>query len=380
MLPDYGCGSLADLMPAVLTCLGQPGLGEVGEAGARPGLDLPPSDRVVVLLVDGLGLDAVIDHADLAAYLATLLAAPASRRLTSVFPTTTPIALTSLGTGLTPGQHGITGLLLRLTTGQVVNTLAIPAQTDLRVLQPQPTVFDRAVKAGIEVTRVGPASFDGQGLTEAGLRGGTYAAGETVAERIAAVASAVRRGDRSLTYVYYGDLDSTGHRFGVASELWRIVLGRVDRLVQQLVEALPPGATLVVTSDHGMLDVPRDNRIDLALTPALSKDVVAVSGDLRGAQVHVRGGATSDVLAAWRDTLGSAFWVVPQDEAVAAGLYGPQVADHVRARLGDVLALAVADHVIVDSATMPPRMLDLIGMHGALSEVELAVPLLVHEV
>ena len=368
-LPEHGGGSLADVLPAVLSSL--------GEEGERPGPELPPASRVVVLLVDGLGWTALRSHPTLAPFLTSLLGTPWSRRLTTVFPSTTPIALTSLGTGLPPGEHGITGLLLRLPSGQVVNTLAKPAEADLRALQPLPTVFERAGASGIAVTRVGPAAFDGQGLTEAGLRGGSYASAESPGERIAATVAAVGRGERSLTYVYYGDLDATGHRNGCLSEAWQAELLHVDRLVEQLTAALPPGTLLVVTSDHGMLDVAMSGHVDVAAVPALRDGVLAVSGDVRGAQVHARVGAGPDVLAAWRASLGADFWVAERDEAVAAGLYGPVLTETFRDRLGDVLAVPLGAHVVVDSRAMDAKLLAMIGVHGGLSEAELAVPLLV---
>jgi hypothetical protein len=366
--PGYGGGSLADVLPAALTAIGVP-----GEAG---GPALTPTERVAVVLIDGLGIEALLGHPTETAFLTTLLDDPDSGTITTVFPSTTPIALTSLGTGLTPGEHGITGLFLRLETGQLVNTLALPAEADYRALQPRPTAFERAVDAGVAVTRVGPAAFATGGFSGAGLRGGDYLGAQSVGERIAATATAVRRGDRALTYTYFGDLDATGHRSGCTSAAWRAELVHVDRYVEQLAAALPAGTTLVVTSDHGMLDVPVENRWDVATTPALDDGVEAVSGDLRGIQVHVRDGAVTDVLSAWRETLGAAFWVVPQDEAVEAGLYGP-VRDHVRARLGDLLALALRDHVVVDSRMMPPVILRLVGMHGGVTPAELGIPLLV---
>jgi hypothetical protein len=370
-LPDHGGGSLADVMPAALSALGLP--------GERPGPELPESRRLVVALVDGLGMSGLLAHPTEAPFLTSLLAGEHSRRITTVFPSTTPIALTSLGTGLAPGEHGITGLFLRLPTGQLVNTLAMPAETDLRQLQPRPTVFERSAKAGIAVTRVGPRSFDGNGLTEAGLRGGDYAAAESPGERVAATAAAVRRGDRALVYVYYGDLDSTGHRQGCSSAAWRAELTHVDRLVEQLAAALPPGTTLLVTSDHGMLDIPLEHRWDVAAEPVLDHGVRAVSGDMRGVQVHTRDGATAEVLAAWRETLGDAFWVVPQDEAIATGLYGPSLDAAFRARLGDLLAVALRDHQVADSRVLPPAVLHMVGMHGALTDDEIGVPLLVHQ-
>lgn len=367
-VPRYAGGSLADVLPAALTALGVP-----GETGGPP---LTPTQRVAVVLIDGLGAEALRAHPTEAAFLSTMLDGPGSATITTVFPSTTPIALTSLGTGLTPGEHGITGLFLRLGADRLVNTLALPAQADYRALQPAPTAFERAADAGVAVTRIGPKAFATGGFSGAGLRGGDYLGAESVGERIAATATAVRRGERALTYTYFGDLDATGHRSGCMSAAWRAELLHVDRYVEQLADALPAGATLVVTSDHGMLDVPHENRWDVATTPALDDGVAAVSGDLRGVQVHAREGAVEDVLAAWRETLGAAFWVVPQDEAVSTGLYGP-VRDHVRDRLGDLLALALHDHVVVDSRIMPPPILRLLGMHGGVTPAELDIPLLV---
>ena len=372
-LPAFGGGSLADVLPAVLHSL--------GVAGGNPGdMGLAAARQVCVVLVDGLGMNALLAHPAQTPFLTSLLGGGASRAITSVFPTTTPIALTSLGTGLPPGQHGVTGLLIRLPEdGRLVNTLALPAQVDMRSLQPRPTVFERAARHGVAVTRVGPRAFDGVGLTEAGLRGGDYTSAESVGERVAATAAAVRRPGRSLTYVYFGDLDATGHRMGCRSAAWREELTHVDRLVEQLAGALPGGATLVVTSDHGMVDVPPGKRTDVAGHPALADGVEVVAGDLRGVHVHTVPGAAADVLEAWRSTLGTSFWVVPRDEAVASGLYGPVVAGHVRERIGDVVAAARDDSAVVDSRVLPPQMLGLIGLHGSLTTDELMVPLLVRQ-
>ncbi|MEP6759900.1 MAG: nucleotide pyrophosphatase/phosphodiesterase family protein [Sporichthyaceae bacterium] len=369
-VPAFGGGSLADVLPSVLA-----GLGVAGESAA---LEFPVTSRVCVVLVDGLGWNALRALPEEAPFLTSLLGNDGSRAITSVFPTTTPIALTSLGTGLSPGEHGIVGLLLRLPEdGRVVDTLALPAQVDMRALQPRPTAFERAVAAGIEVTRIGPKHFDGAGLSEAGLRGGRYAGAESKGERVDATHDAVRRGQRSLSYVYLGTLDATGHRRGCSSTAWARELTHIDRVVEQIADTLPAGATLLITSDHGMVDVPFENRWDVADTPSLSAGVEVVAGDLRGVHVHARPGAAEDVLEAWRSTLGADFWVFSRDDAIKAGLYGPAVAEHVYHRIGDVVAVARDTSAVVDRRVMSPELLALVGLHGSVTEDELVVPLLI---
>ena len=373
-LPDYGSGSLADVLPAVLR-----GLGVAAAPGREPlpGMALDVTDRVVVVLIDGLGAGALADHAAEAPFLTTLRERPDSRTITSVFPTTTPIALTSLGTGLTPGEHGITGLLMRLPDRSQVFTLALPSPVDLSTLQRKPTAFERAAAAGVAVTRVGPMRFDGDGLTQAGLRGGRYAPAESVGERVTETISAVRSTGRSLTYVYYGDLDGTGHRHGCRSAAWRAELRAVDAFVEQLADGLPAGTTLLLTSDHGMVDVPREDRWDVATSPVLDDGVELVGGDLRGVHVYTRPGAAAAVVAAWRATIGGSFWVGSKDEAIATGLFGPVVHDVARGRIGDVVCAAVGGRNLADSRVQPASVLSLIGMHGGLTDAEVEVPLLV---
>ncbi|MGH8894866.1 MAG: alkaline phosphatase family protein [Actinomycetes bacterium] len=371
-LPAYGSGSLAEVLPGVLHCLGVP--------SGPDRLALNVSARTCLVLVDGLGMSALRSEPATAPFLTSLLSDSGSRAITSVFPTTTSIALTSLGTGLPPGRHGVTGLVMRLPDGRLVNTLALPGQTDMRSLQPHPTAFEVAEAAGVEVTRVGPRKFDGQGLTEAGLRGGRYARAESVGERVAAAAAAVRGAGRSLTYVYWGELDATGHRHGCGSDAWRQELGHVDRVVEQLAGELPRGSTLVVTSDHGMIDVPFENRWDVSTTPALDDGVEVVAGDLRGVHVHTISGAAADVLMAWREVLGDDFWVLSRDDAVAAGLYGPVVDERVLPLIGDVVAVARKDSAVVDPRVLPDSVLGLVGLHGSVTDDELVVPLLVRHI
>ncbi|MDQ1643670.1 MAG: hypothetical protein QOJ90_3021 [Actinomycetota bacterium] len=369
--PGFGGGSLCDVLPAVLAGLQVP-----GDAG---GMDLTVTSRVCLLLVDGLGAAALGANPDAAPFLSSLRENAASRTISSVFPSTTPIALTSLGTGLGPGEHGITGLVIRLPEdGRLVNTLARPSEMDLRLLQPRPTVFERAAEAGVTVTRVGPAVLRADGLSDAGLRGGDYAAAESAGELVVATAWAAARSERSLTYTYYGQLDGTGHRQGCTSPAWLAELTHVDRLVEQLAAGLPAGVTLLVTSDHGMVDVPAENKWDVATNPALAAGVEVLAGDQRGAFVHTRRGAEGDVLDTWREVLGDSFWVLSRDEAVSAGLFGPRVSDHVRGRIGDVVAAARGNSAVLDSRHLSPTLLALVGMHGSLTSEELQVPLLVH--
>jgi Type I phosphodiesterase / nucleotide pyrophosphatase len=365
--PRYGSASLPDLLPSLLA-----GMGVAGEAAT---LALPPAARVVVLLIDGLGAEQLAVAED-APFLTAHFDPTAT--LDAGFPATTPVSLTSLGSGVPPGVHGLTGFFMRRPEdGVLLNLLRLPPELGPRDMQPLPTAFERAVAAGVAVSRVGPRSFEGVGLTEYGLRGGDYLGADRIGERIAAVEQSVRRGDRSLVYAYYGDLDATGHRSGCRSVAWERELTHVDRIVEQLAGTLPDDCLLVVTADHGMVDVAPDARWDLATSPELDAGVEVLAGDPRAVHVHACPGAAADVLAAWSELLGANAWVVSRDVAIDQGWFGPTVAPRFRGRIGDVVAAMRTDVAVVDSRRMPSTILSLVGLHGSLTTAEQRVPLVV---
>lgn len=366
-LPSYGSASLSDLLPSVLAGFGVPGEARV--------LDLPVASRVCVLMIDGLGAELLGRFGSHAPFLAGLRAT--GTELTAGFPSTTATSLSSLGTGLTPGEHGLLGFEFYLPQlGRPMNALAWNKAVDPVTLQPRTTAFERAAAAGVSVSRVGPRSFNGSGLTEAGLRGGRYLAAETPGQRVAAAAEALREGDRSLVYVYFGDLDRTGHLSGCESPAWRFQLEHVDRLAEQIAGALPAGSVLLVTADHGMVDVPDHARYDIARTPALDAGVEMVAGEPRASYVHTRPGAAADVLAAWQERLSHVAWVVSRDQAIDGGWFGPSVSGEMALRIGDVVVAAREPVAVVDSRRMRPELLSLVGMHGSLTPAEQLVPLL----
>jgi hypothetical protein len=240
--------------------------------------------------------------------------------------------------------------------------------------QPHPTGFQRLEQAGVRVTTVNKREFRGSGLTTAATRGGEWVDADRVGERIAgAVDAATHR--PSLTYLYDGDLDWTGHRYGVASAQWLQQLAIIDAEAEQLRDALPRQARLVLVADHGMVDAPDDRRVDLDDDPAYRDGVVLLGGEARFRHVYCSGGAVGDVAARWRELLGSRAVVLTRDEAIARGWFGA-VSAPVRPRLGDVVVAARDDWGLFSSVDFPYE-LRLVGLHGSLTPVEMRIPVLV---
>ena len=368
LLPAYGRSTLADLLPSVGHHLGVPGC----DADV---LGLPAAHRYVVLLVDGLGHDLVVRAADRAPWLAARLG---DRPLTSGVPATTVTSLTSLGTGLPPGQHGMVGITSRVpSTGEVLNALSWESDLLPEAYQPHPTMFERAAAAGVAVTSVGLQRFARTGLTQAALRGPRFVPFPSEKDtqlRIDLVADAVSRGQRTLVYAYERELDHTGHAQGCGSPAWHDQLSRVDTMLARLRDALPSDVVLLVTGDHGMVDVPADRRLVIEDEPELAAGVDVVAGEARFRHLYVDRDDSASVARRWRDRLGDRAWVRTRDEAIDEGWFGP-VRDDVRERYGDVLAAPSGEWAFM-TRTFPQEM-ELVGMHASLTPVEMRVPLVV---
>ncbi len=357
-VPAYGTASLADLPGSLLASLGLPG-------AAR--LALEPAARVCLFLVDGLGAELLAAHPGAAPFLSAHLRGT----LTAGFPSSTPISLATLGTGAPPGEHGMLGSQLAVPgEGRLFNCLRWVPPVDPEVWQPLPTVYERMAAAGVEPVYVAPAWFDGTGLTRAVYRGMRHWAADSVDERVEAVRRALR--ETSFVTVYYGEVDRAGHFHGWGGGEWLEQVAVVDRMAERIAEALPPGAVLYVTADHGMVNA--SDKVDVDLRPDLREGVLMLGGEARARHVYTSPGAAGAVLETWREVLRGRAWVVTREEAVAAGWFGRRVRREWLGRIGDVVAVPYGECVIVASAGEPVES-SMIGYHGSLTSAEQNVPL-----
>ena len=372
--PDAGA-SLADVLPSVAAALGVPVRGPAV-------ISLPSARSAVVVLVDGLGETLLSRRSGHAPFLRQLHQArldqgnAGAEVLTCGFPSTTATSMGMFGTGRLPGTHGLVGLdVLDPDRDVLFSELSWDPLVDPRRWQPGSTVFEDVAAAGVDVVRIGPGYFDGSGLTEAALRGGRFVAANALAARVDAAVSALAASPRCLVYLYWGELDKVGHVHGCESWQWGEELSAVDAALARLVEKVPADTLVAVTADHGMVDVPMADRLDVAHEPDLAAGVRHVGGEPRGLHLYCEPGAAADVLSAWRERLGGRMDLQLRDDAIRAGWFGP-VEPFVHPRIGDVVASAVGPYAVVDSRTARQESLSLLGLHGARGPQEQLIPLL----
>jgi hypothetical protein len=357
-LPQYNGANVRGIVPALLAPKGAelplwfPG----GVAAAR---------QVVLLVLDGLGWEQLQERPAAAPTMTAMQGGP----ITTVAPSTTVSALTSITTGLAPGEHGLVGYRMEL-SGEVLNVLRWHGDRgDLRrkfaPIETQP--FEPFM--GQRVAVVSKAELESTAFTEAHLRGAEQVGWRAASSLPLIVAHHLRRGDR-FVYAYYDGVDKIAHERGFG-EFYDAELRAADRMVADLIALLPPGAVLLVTADHGQVEVG-----DRIVTP--HADVLRLtrdqSGEGRFRWLHAKPGAADDLLATAVSHHGDTAWVHSRTELIDAGWFGSVVSQPVAARFGDV---ALVPHQPIsfydpdDSGPFP-----LVCRHGSLTSAEMLVPLL----
>jgi hypothetical protein len=321
--------------------------------------------QVVILVLDGLGWEQFAEHRAEMPVLATFEGGP----VTTVVPSTTATALTSITTGLTPGEHGLVGYRIEV-GGDVLNVLrwSTPAGDARRKHEPkrlQPfTPF-----MGESVAVVTKADFDRTGFTEAHLRGQRMLGWRAVSSLAVTVGDLLRAGE-PLIYTYYDGIDKVAHERGFG-RFYDAELRTADSIVEQVRAELPDGAALLVTADHGQVDVGPNTRL---LDDGVLKLTRQMSGEGRFRWLHAKPGADGDLYQAASSAHGDVAWVMTRQELIEGGWFGPVVSPPVAARLGDVALITktpISFHDPADSGPFP-----LVCRHGSLTSAEMLVPLL----
>ncbi|MET3452363.1 nucleotide pyrophosphatase/phosphodiesterase family protein [Curtobacterium sp. 1544] len=367
--PD-ATANLADVFPSCLVALGAADDAWLRTTGLEARITLRPARSAIVVLVDGLGAGALAARAGHARWLAA-----GKRKLRSGFPTTTAAALSTLTTGRPPGEHGVVGYSgWNPDTGQVMNLLSgwdseVPADWFLAR-----TLFSEAPTLGVDPVVVGPARYRSSGMTANVLGGARYVPADSIPQRVDAALAETASG-RSLVYLYVPELDSIGHKNGWQSDRWTAALELLDGELARLDARAGSDVGIVVTADHGVLDVP--DHANIAIDPLLLTDVIGVAGDPRCRQLTVAPGTdVRSLVGAFRARYGKKAYVASRDEAIAAGWFGT-VSDAVVERIGDVIVVARGSWAFNDDrglrdGEVPKRM---IGQHGAMTDEETMVPL-----
>lgn len=372
--------NLTHVFPSLAASLGAP---------LPNALQLPKASSAILVLVDGLGLEQLEQYSAHAPFLRRVMQqqAAALTEMSTVYPSTTAAALSSLGTGLGPGEHGLIGYdVYDPDRETVVNQLGgWDERTDPQTWQPAPTLFEQLNEQRatgvhqIQPLTVSLAAFESSALTRASLQGTKFVGQNNLAKRFNQAAFAAQQ-PGALIYLYANELDKVGHQYGPGSDQWLEVLEEIDALCRRMNRKLPVGTLAAVTGDHGMIEVNAEHRIDYAQHEELIAHVAHTAGEPRMVQLHFDALASDEdrtrTRDAWQRRFGNQAWIATRQQAIDAGWFGP-VSERVRNRIGDLIITGFEPIALYDSRRATTQSFAMIGHHGAPTPAEVRVPWLV---
>lgn len=334
---------------------------------------VPALRSFVIIVVDGLGtanLKARAGHAP-------TLSALQQRRITTVTPSTTAAALTTLTTGRLPAEHGLVGYrIMHPELGLITPLRDWAGIDDVRSWQHSDPLFGLASRLGARAIAFGRPAHASSGFTRAMLAGAEFVGGARIADRFVAAKRQLMTGQPTLAYVYVDELDRAGHHEGWESDAWSRRLEQLDSAVTDFLSGLPSDVGVAITADHGMVDVARHQQVVFDLAAPEFADVSAFGGEPRFRSFYLREGVDPHAfLSRLEAREGKRAWVCTREEALASGLFGEDIAPGVYERLGSVL-LAARGQVAYYSTDDDPKALEMVGQHGSWSDEERGIPLM----
>jgi len=333
-------------------------------------LDFPKLKSAVVCVIDGLGTQNLESRIGHAANLGSLHRAQPKSSIRCEFPSTTVVSLAGFATGERSGSHQLVGYnvskrdrsgLANLLTGWEHGNQVVSEWKSVA------TISERFKNSDVQIHVVSQEGYRRSGFTQLTMPEASYHGEDDIAQRVEK-AHELASSPGNLVYLYIPELDQIGHMHGSQSATWSQTLEIIDAALAPLL--LSQRAAVLVTADHGMVDVPIENQIHLETLDSLQHVDFLAGGDTRSAYIYT----DSDVRDAIQAELGDSVWVVNWDDLVSAGyVIAPKLLDH---RHPSIVVLAKKNVTLYDRRTCKPRSLQMLGHHGSITDAEMRVPLL----
>ena len=353
--------------------------------------------RVILILMDALALHRLQTWMDdgTAPVWRSLLGDGLLAPLTSISPSTTSSALTTLWTGCSPATHGILGYEVWLKEyGMVANMILHSPMTfrgDVGTLSkagfepekflPLPTLGPHLRQHGITPYAFQHRSIANSGLSQMFQRETEIYGFSTPADLWVSLRQLIENKphERQYIWTYWGEVDGLSHVYGpnderVMAEFSHFSTAFEQFFLNQLSPTDRKDTLVILTADHGQIHTPLVANYALKNHPDIGKHVhITPTGEHRMGYFHLRSGREMAVRDYLQTHWPEGFTFVTQDEALAAGLFGP--GEHhpgLRDRVGDLIAFAHEDAYLYWS----DKKDFMLGRHGGLHQQEMLVPFL----
>lgn len=375
MKPDYNGGSIVNLMSS----LGK----KMGFKSRYKGLKLLDNEdfnskNMVLFMIDGLGFNFLREQED------SFLYEYLKGSMTSVFPSTTAAAVTSFYTGVAPQQHAVTGWNMKVKeVGSIVKFLPFYARGGLlplneRGVTPDMLLDEQPLFAKIDRScfNIIPSEISSSAYNKLLSENAKVLGYTTLTGFFKQVSTALNNDGKKFVYAYWPSFDTYSHEFGANSEEALEHFKELDKEFRKFVERMPEDTTIIVTSDHGMVDVAPEN-IVIANEHEELMDMLSdpLCGESRCAYCYVKSSRRKDFVHYMEKNFPQ-LKVYKSEELVKKnffGLFEPN--KRFLERIGDYVVLPNKGHAFAD-VILGEQKDFFFGKHGGVTEDEMLVPLI----
>lgn len=395
-LPDYEENSIMNLSNFVLDHFGC-------ETSHNPfPMDiyvpnLEKKKKIVLLIIDALGaknLDNIISEKK---EIADIVSRFRREKITSIFPTTTTAALTTICTGCSPIEHGMLGYILFLkkflSYVNMIDLAPLGLPRDILThhglnpgrFLPVKTIYQRLIKKGVKTITVTSNLFKNSGLSLINHQGSSFRGYTDALDMVQKMKySAESEPSPLFILAYWGLSDTKGHQYGPNSHEYKSevewLLKIIDKeFIGKVDDKLKEEMLFIITADHGQIETDWTNEEWISPKDKLVRDYLLIppAGEPRALYLWPKN--EKEFVEYFSNRFKERFFLLKRSEAIQLGLFGPAkdlqpIKEEISDRIGEYISIARSAYSL--NYKYSPSEKTLKGKHGSLTDWELFVPLL----
>ena len=341
--------------------------------GKSNALALPARKSVCVILIDGLGVSNIKSAAGHASFLNSQPSEPAM----CWFPATTATSITSFATASNPWENSFLGYQVFDRQEKIPRNLLSgwASQADGEKYQSRQTLSELGLEQGIGFHVVAPSAYQKSGFTAATMRGASFHGNDRIEDRFAKALELLKDSVQKVIYLYIPELDQLAHAQGTASTAWLNQMENVDSELRSFVSAVPKSSGVLMTADHGVVDVPKENH--LYIDEIVDSEYFDfVGGDTRSLFLYFKQGINQAMLKnKLEEHLSDSCYISTPAEIIEAG-YWKALSPKSENIAPDLVVLARKKVALYHRGFAKTKSLEMVGHHGSITNEELAIPLI----
>jgi len=377
-LPNYKDGSIVNLMSSIEYALG--GKSKYGFLKMLTP-DKITNNNILLIQVDALAYNYLKKYGK-----NMFMNKYCKGKITSIFPTTSPAAAPCFLTGQTAGEHGMLGHTLYIKElGGMVRALRNKGRggADLK-MKPMKSLYD--FKSVCDRIKVSSYTFFDEKIVDTELdtilSGKAKRVGIKDAKDMFDKINGILDSDKKRKFMFalWSEHDYLLHDHRSKSNKVLDNLKMFDKLLKEFVSNIKGTDTMViVTADHGMIDVPDNKMIWISDHPKLKECLRwTMNGQQRYLYCHIKKDKKEEFVSYVKKNLPCK--ILSTQEILDMKLFGLfSYHKDIKNRIGDYVLIPRDDYAFYDLS--PGEERDSYGLnygdHGGLSSDEMFVPLIV---